>query len=203
VPVQLLRPNTVAIFATDPTGTAGVAAKLTAFLLTQAQIDLPGRFRFDLVRQYTHSSGFDAARSPVEQAVADNLVKRPESLTVSGSLSATPVFAFGGGTGAFGSLIRRDLIQLKALQRLADVGEPLVVVTPSQVFGSMAPVSIQDVHTMDHKVELTITFEEIQIVSPLSVDGALDLDALLAGAGATEGIGGQATGAVPDPGGPL
>ncbi len=203
MPVQLLRPNTVAIFATDPTGAAGVAARLTAFLLTQTQIDIPGRFRYDLVNQVTHTSGHDFARSPVERHTASNSIKRPDQLTVSGVMSANPLFAFGGGTGALGSLIRRDLLQLKALQRLADLGEPLAVVTPAQVFGSMGLVSLQDVHTMDNKVALTLNFEEVQIVSPIAIAADLDLDAILAGAGGAANLGGQATSAVPDPGGLL
>lgn len=197
---QFLRPDTVAIFAKDPTGTAGVVAKIQAFLLTAAKVDIPGRFRPDIIRSYTHTSAYDIARNPVERAVADNFIKRPETLSVSGQLSATPLFPFSGGTGAFGSLVRRDLAQLKALQLLQSVGEPVVVVTPSGIFGSMGLSSIQDTHTMDHKVELSIQLEEVEIASPLSIAGQLDLETIGMGADTSSDLGGQGTSAVADPG---
>lgn len=203
MPLQLLRPNTVAIFATDPTGAAGVAAKLSALLLTQAKIDVPGRFKFDTVSNISRTVGREIARSPMERATASNQVKLPVMLSVTGTLSATPLFAFGGGTGALGSLVRRDLLQLEALERLADRGEPLVVVTPSKVHPSMGLASIQDVHQLDHKVDLTLAFEEMRIVSPLSVTSELDINSLLSGAGGTSNLGGQPTGVAPDPGGLL
>lgn len=199
--IQLLRPNTVAIFATDPTGAAGVAAKLTAFLLTQAVVvDVPGRFRFDLVKNYQTVSRYSIARNPVERAVADNIVKQPRVVTVQGSVSANPLALFGS-LGAFGSLVRRDLLTVKQLRILAERGEPLVVVTPSEVHGSMGLAVLAETHDLRHKVELSLTFEEMEIVSPLAVSGALDLDAALAGAGSTSNNGAQPVDPFADPGG--
>jgi hypothetical protein len=176
--------------------------QIQAFLLTQATvIDLPGRVRLDLLRSVSATSRYTVARNPVERAVADNFIKEPRQWVVNGTLSANPLVAFGGGIGTLGSFIRRDLVQTRALRLLQARGEPLAVVMPSEVAGSVALVSIAEQHTGPHKVELSLQFEEIEIVSPSSIVGELDLEAALAGADATQNMGSQPVSTMPDPGG--
>ncbi len=195
---NLLRPRHVAIFKTDPTGAAGVKAKITAFLLTEAAVGfVPGRIRMDLNKSVTVTRAFDVSRSPVEQFVADNLVRRPESITVTGVLSATPLVPFGGVP--FGSLARFDLMQLAQLRAMQGSGEPLVLVLPARPYGSVALTSLVEDHSRAGRVDLSMTFEEIEIVSPLTVP--VDPDLLAASAFTETNGGSQPTESVPDLGG--
>ena len=195
---NLLRPRHVAIFKTDPTGVAGVKAKIAAFLLTEAAVGFaPGRVRMDLNKSVTVTRAFDVARSPVEQVVADNLVRRPETIVISGTLSATPLVPFGGVP--FGSLARFDLMQLTALRAMQGSGEPLVVVLPARPYGSVALTNLVEDHSRAGRVDLTMTFEEIEIVSPLTIP--VDPDLLAASSFAEVSGGSQPTESVPDVGG--
>ncbi len=187
--MQLLRPRHVAIFKTDPTGAAGVKAKIAAFLLTEAAVGfVPGRVRMDLNKSVVVTRGFDVSRSPVERFVADNLVRRPEVITVTGMLSATPLLPFGGIP--LGSLARFDLMQLTQLRAMQGSGEPLVLVLPARPYGSVA---------LTTRVDLSMTFEEIEIVSPITIP--VDPDLMAAAAYAEVSGGSQPTEAVPDVGG--
>jgi hypothetical protein len=196
--MQLLRPRHVAIFRSDPTGAVGVKAKLAAFLLTEAAIGfVPGRVRMDLNRQVTVTRAYDVARSPVEQLVADNLVRRPETITVAGTLSATPLAQFGGVP--FGALARFDLMTLTQLRAMQGGGEPLLLVLPARPYGSVALTSLVEDHSRGGRVDLAMTFEEIEIVSPITVP--VDPDLLAATAFQEVPGGSQPTEAVPDIGG--
>lgn len=199
--VTLLRPNTVAVFAKASPGNAGLVAEVQAFLLTLAVIaDVPGRFRFDLVQQYSAGTRYDVARNPIERAVADNFIRQPRTISVTGSVSANPLAAFGG-LGVAGSLIRRDLIAVKQLRLLQAIGEPLVLVTPAEVHGSVALVSVEETHVGLNKVDVSLVFEEMVIVNPLSIAGGVDPDTLLAGAPAASNMGAQPVDPFVDPGG--
>lgn len=198
---QLLRPNTVAIFKKVSPTSAGIVAEVQAFLLTLAVVaEVPGRFRFDLVQQYTASSKYDVARNPMERAVADNFIRQPRVIAVQGSISATPLTGFGA-LGVAGSLIRRDLIAVKQLRLMQQLGEPLVLVTPAEVHGSVGLVSLDETHVGLNKVDLSLVFEEMTIVDPLSVAGAIDVDAATMGASQTSNMGAQPVDPFVDPGG--
>jgi len=192
----LLRPNTVSIFAGDPAS----KGKVVAFLLKDVAVPVPGRVRLDLMRQVSASSRATAARSPVERVVADNIRMEPRTVTVTGQLSATPLGVLGVVLGSFGSIVRRDLRELAKLRRIQERREPVVLVTPGEVFSSMS-MSIDESHVGDHRVELTLTFEEIRIVSPLSLIGELDLNAMFGGAASAQQVGGQPTELVTAPAG--
>jgi hypothetical protein len=183
---QLIRPNSVSIFASDP----ATIGKVAAFIFETTPIPVPGRVRLDLTQSINIGRRVRATRSPVERAVADNLVREPVTLSVRGSLSANPLGLLSAQIGLAGSIVRRDLREVKKLQKIQAAGEPVVVVTPSEIFPSMS-MSIDEVHDGSHKVELSLTFEEIRIVSPFTVAVVLDLDTLLAGAGGTSDLGGQ------------
>lgn len=191
----LVRPNTVSIFASDP----ATLGKVAAFVLTNVVAPVPGRVRLDLMHSVSAASRVAVPRSPVERLVADNIRREPRTLTVTGSLSATPLGLLASQFGAAGSFVRRDLRELAKLRELQASREPVVVVTPAEIFQSMA-MQIDEAHTGDHKVELTLSFEEIRIVSPLSLL-QLDLDTILAGAGSSSNIGAQPTEVVAAPSG--
>lgn len=183
----LRRPATASIFALDPVvGAAGVAT----FILTDIAIPLPNRARLDLLKSASTTRPISVARSPVERSVADNIQIGPETVTIQGTLSANPL-GLGAQLGGFGSIIRRDLLELNKLRRFIDLREPMLLVIPARIYPSVAITSMTETHPGSNKVELSITFEEVRIVSPLTVAGALDLDAMLAGAGATSNAGAQ------------
>lgn len=185
---RFARPTTVTILAQDPAS----FGKLLAFVLQR--IPLPGKkhVSLDLAHNGAASKRFTPTRNPVERAVADNVRPEPETLTLSGSISATPL-GLAAPLGAFGSLIRRDLRLVKQLRDLFDRREPLVVVTPWRTYSSMGGTSIDETHVGSNKVDLLLTFDEVRIVDTTLITGLLDLDEALAGAAATEAMGGQAT----------
>lgn len=189
MPVNLgrfARPRTASIFASDP----ATLGKVVTFILTDVAVPVPNRVRLDLLRRTNVSRPTEAARSPVERVVVDNLRRPPERVSLTGSLSATPLGIVATRLGGFGSIIRRDLRELEKLRRIQDRREPVVLVLPYRVYSSMA-MSIDEDHDGTNKVELALTFEEIRIVSPLSVTGALDLDTILGGAQSQSNMGSQ------------
>lgn len=182
----LRRPSTASIFATDPI----TLSTIVAFILTDTAVPVPGRVRLDLLRTATATRSATAARSPVERAVADNILIAPEVVTVQGTLSATPLGLLGSALGGFGSIIRRDLIELNKLRLLFERRDPVVLVLAARSYPSMAITAINETHVGSNKVDLSITLEEIRIISPLTVP-AIDLDVILAGAGGASSAGAQ------------
>jgi hypothetical protein len=175
----LSRPNTATIFADDP----AKRGKLLAFVLTNVSLPSKTRGRFDLLTGGTVSRRWSASRSPLERFTVDDIKAEPLAITISGSVSATPLELFGA-LGTLGSIIRRDLAEASKLAALFALREPLVVVTPWGVFPSMHG-SIDESHGAGNKVDLTISLEEIRIVSQLTIEALVDLDTILAG-GLTE-----------------
>lgn len=195
---QLLRPRHVAIFTTDPTGAAGVIAKIQAFLLTEAvAATVPGRAKLDLTRSVSVTRAYEVSRNPVERLTADNVIKVPETIQVSGMWSATPLASFGGIP--LGSLFRFDLMQLEQLRLMQGTGEPLALVLPARPYGSVLLTSLVEDHSKSGRVELQMTFQEIEIVSRLAIP--LDPDLLASSAYAQAAGGSQPTEDVPDFGG--
>lgn len=193
---SLARPNSVSIFADDPVS----RSKLAAFVLTNAVVPSKSRVRLDLTTAGGVSHTYSLSRNPVESTVVTKIRRAPERLTVSGTLSATPL-GFAGAFGALHSIVRRDLKERDKLVAIADRGQPVIVVTPWGVFASMGIESLTEDHPGAEKVDLTITFGRILIVSEILVEATIDLDALLAGAPADAPLGSQPVELVPDPGG--
>lgn len=195
---NLLRPNSTAIFARDPVS----LGKVVQFLLTNSAIPVPGRVRLDLTKSIGANKRYAVTRNPVQRAVADNILAEPETIVVAGSLSATPLGLINTGLGVAGSVVRRDLIEVRKLRELADKREPVVLVLPiGRTLTSVALTNIQEQHVGTNKVDLVLTFEEITIVSPIAVAGLLALETALMGAGQTENIGSQPSTAVAEPAG--
>lgn len=184
---RFARPRTASIFARDP----ATLGKIVSFILTDVAIPVPGRVRLDLTQSIAISNRVTAARSPIEPIVVDNIRLLPKEITITGSLSATPIGALAATRlGGFGSIIRRDLRELEKLLRIQAVGEPVVLVCSRGVFANMA-LSVDEQHTGANKVDLTLSLSEIQIVTPLSIAGVLDLDTILSGASSTTNAGAQ------------
>ena len=175
----LARPNTATIFADDP----AQRGKLLAFVLTNTSLPSKSRARLDLLAGGTVSRRWTASRSPLERHTVDDIKAEPIALTFTGSISATPLELFGA-LGTLGSIFRRDLKEAEKLAALFALREPLVAVTPWGVFASVHG-SIDESHGNGNKVDLTITLEEIRIVSSVTIEATSDLETILAG-GLTE-----------------
>lgn len=194
---QFARPNTATIFADDPLA----RGKVLAFILENVPVPSRSRVRLDLMKGGQVSRRYTPARSPVEPKVVDHVKREPITVTIQGSLSATPLGLVGAALGSFGSIVRRDLRELAKIQALADDREPVIVVAPWATYTSMAITSVDESHPGSNKVDLSLGFEEIMIIDPLSVVGVLDLDALLAGAFESVSVGAQPAASVPAPAG--
>ena len=194
----LLRPRSAAIFGGDPSA----VGRVLAFLVTDLLGPGDDGVRLDLTKSVSVSSRVEVARNPVERVVATSIRKQPETITVQGSLSATPLGLFASATGAFGSLVRRDLSEVEKLRTLQERGEPLILVTTVWIFTSVALEDLTETHPGSNKVDVTLRFKRIEIVSPLTVAGTAALDALLSAPVGTNDVGLQATETIPDPGGP-
>jgi hypothetical protein len=192
----LARPNSCSIFAADPQS----LAKIAVFVLNNTVVPVPGRVRLDLTHSVSRSSRTTAARSPLERVVADNIRLNTQTVTVQGSISATPLGVVGAQIGAFGSIVRRDLREVAKLHKIQEKREPVYLVTPAFLFGP-ATFSIDEQHDGSNKVDLSLTFEQIRIVSPLAVAAATDLQAFFAGATGGEQIGSQPSELVTSPAG--
>lgn len=193
---QIHRPGTASIFANDPTA----LGRVVTFILTDVAIPVPGRVRLDLLRGVNVNRPSEAARSPLERVVTGNIRRLPESVTITGQLSATPLGLLARSLGGFGQIIRRDLRELDKLRAIQDACEPVILLLPQRVYPSMA-MSIVEAHDGSNKVELTLSFEEVRIVSPLQVTGTVDLDTVLAGAQSEANMGAQPTEVVTAPAG--
>jgi hypothetical protein len=191
------RPGAVTIWASDP----ATKGKLVAFLLTNVDTAIPvkGRIRLDTTQSVSASSTYTPTRNPVQRTVVDNIIREPERLQVTGTLSASPLGLLSTPFGALGSIIRRDLMELTKLRELATKRRPVAVVTVARTYPSMAITAIQETHPGSNKVDLSLSFEEVRIISPLSVSGVLDLQSLLAGSGSESAMGHQGSTAVPEP----
>lgn len=193
---QLTQPNSVSIFADDPVS----RSKLAAFVLTNAVVPSKSRVRLDLTTSGGVSHTYSLTRNPVESSVVTKIRRAPERLTVSGTLSATPL-GLGGAFGALHSIVRRDLKERDKLIAIADACAPVIVVCPWGVYASMGIEDLTEDHPGAEKVDLTITFGRILIVSEILVEATIDLDTLLAGAPTDAPLGSQPVELVPDPGG--
>ncbi len=204
---QFIRPKSVSIFATPIEARtqfgAAVRTRFVQFLITDVDLSDPGRVTFDLSKSRSRSQNFRWTRSPIESVNADNVIIDPRAVNITGTLSATPLGVLSGAVlaGTFGSIVRRDIQLLERLYTLANTGEPLIVVAPEFTESDMGITVISDRHGEGNKIEISLQLQKVKIVSPLLVEGALDLDSLLAGSFTEESVGSQATSTVPEPSG--
>lgn len=167
------------VFAQDP-GTFGA---IQSFILNNASlIDGAQGTSLDLTKAVNVSRKYQVTRNPIERTVSTGSIKLPISLQVQGTLSANPSTTIVDRVfSAAGRYVRQDLTKLAELEKVFDTGEPMAVVTPIGTFTSMAGEILDSGHSASNKVDLTLQFSKIEIVSPRLVDGVLDLDELLAG----------------------
>lgn len=191
----LRRPNAVSIYARD----FETRDRVDRFLIENTVIRDADRVRLHTTQSASVVSPITVTRNPLERAVADNIRIEPRTLTVTGTLSATPLGFLGGQvTSTAGSLRRIDLQEVAKLRTIQLRREPVDVVTPYGVFESMA-MQINENHGRGNKVDLTLVFTEIRIVSPFVVQAELDIDQATIGAQARSIAGSQPTDLVDAP----
>ena len=139
---------------------------------------------------------YDVTRNPVERLTAQNRVRNPDELTLTGRLSAHPINSPLELLG----VARLDRRELAKLRTLIDAADPVFIVTPERSYKNMVCVSHQEHYdeTTGQGVALTMTFVEIQIATPGLVDSVLDTDMLGVGAGTTDDMGAQTPETVAD-----
>lgn len=189
---NFLSPKTVAIFIQPP----GVG--FVPLLLTQVNIPSPGRASLDLADTEDFTRRWTVVRNPVERFTAQNRIQEPDSLNLTGMLSANPLSPLFRNIG-LARLDRRELLKLKTL---ITTGISFIV-TPERAYADMACLSFRETYNdqTGNGVGLAMRFEEIRIVLAGGVASVFDLDAVLLGAGSTDSLGPQTASAIPDPGG--
>lgn len=180
------------IFAQDP--------KTGFFPILLRNIGIPseGRVTLDLAQTEDVEQAWDVTRNPVERVVAQNKIRQPKQLSLTGMLSATPLLS----PFQFLALVRFDK---RELQKLRDILNRALcfVVTPEGMYPNMTCTSLRERYddTTGLGVALTMTFVEMQIIAPGLVESALDLSQLEVGAAGPIDYGPVTSPSVPDPGG--
>ena len=189
---QFLAPSTVSIFLQPP----GVG--FVPLLLSQVSIPSPNKVSLNLAETETFERRYTIPRNPVERLTGQNRVKEPDTLTLTGMLSAHPIFSPLQSAG----LARLDKRELLKLRTLLETSQSFIV-TPERPYKDMSCTYYQE--TFDENtgdgVRLTLRFEELRIALPGFIDQAFDPDALAIGAASVSALGPQTAGGVPDPGG--
>lgn len=188
----LLQPSSVAIFLQPP------GLGFVPLLLAQANIPSPTRVRLDLAETETFEKRFTITRNPVERVTAQNRIAEPERLTITGMLSANPIFA-PLQYAAIARLDRKEMFKLRTLLE----NELSFIVTPERPFANMSCVSYREEYDAEtgNGVRLTLQFEQITIALPGQVAPLFDNNALALGAGASDQLGPQTPTEIPDAGG--
>ncbi len=189
-----LQPNAVTIFSQPP------GSKFVAFLLSRVPIPSPDKVRLDLSESEQFKRTYTLTRNPVERLTTQSRIREPDSLTITGMLSANPLLSPLASAG----LARLDKIML--LQLHVILGNPLTVnfvVTPERKYANMVCVSIDESNdeSTGHGTALQLGFEELLIATPGLVEATLDLDAMQLGAATTSNMGPTTPTEVVDPGG--
>jgi hypothetical protein len=186
--LNLVRPTTVTIFASDPVN----QGKALAFLISRVSGIVPAvtdlanvagktkQVDMHLVKSMQSSMSFSATRNPIEKFYADNLIPEPERLMIQATLSANALGYQGllgaatGLSGVVGSVIRLDLEALSTLRSLAKAREPLIVVTPVRTYVDMALTSIAETHMGPNKVDVQLSFETLEILEMIPKPSVFD-----------------------------
>lgn len=197
---SLMRPASVSVWTKDPQS----IGKFVAFLISRVNIPSPSRFLFDITESENHGRSYRVTRNPVEGIASDNVIRNPDTLTVTGFLSAnllgSPIEVALGGLGSF---MRRDRKELENLRRIADLRNPVVVWTPERTYPSMIIESISEHYdkSTGNGAGVTVQFVEVRVLTPGLVVSLDPADAAI-GAATSAGMGSQAPTSTPDPGGP-
>ncbi len=187
----------VTIFAQPPAG-SGVPA-FVALALSQISIPSPSRVAFNLSEQEVLQRRWSMVRNPLERVVAQNRIQEPKTLTVTGMLSADPVFSPLGLLG----VARLDRIELTKLINIVEQSTCFVV-TPERALPNMGCTQMSEIYDEDtgRGVRLSMTFEQFEIAIPGVTTPDFDIAAANLGALEATDLGSTTPADVTDLGGP-
>lgn len=187
----------VTIFAQPPAG-SGVPA-FVALALSQISIPSPSRVAFNLSEQEVLQRRWSMVRNPLERIVAQNRVQEPKTLTVTGMLSADPVFS----PSALLGVARLDRLELTKLINIIEASTCFVV-TPERAYPNMGCTQMSETYDEDtgRGVRLSMTFEQFEIAIPGVVTPDFDIAASELGALEASDLGSTTPSTVTDLGGP-
>lgn len=160
-------------------------------------VPIPERFVYDAVRTQRHSRRVVAPKHPVEEGlpITDHARREPDVLSLDGIVSDTVISAPGlpGGAllGAAGNLTNRAHRELLILNEHFIKREPVFIATSMRVYETMLILSFEfgRVVGTGNAIEVSLTAEEVRIVTPLEVPTLDDLDGLIFGGEGTADLG--------------
>jgi len=192
---SLLGPSNVTIFAQPPSPAPGIVP----LLLSQVTVPGPGKVTFNLSDKESLDRRWAMTRNPLERVLAQNRIQQPKTLTITGMLSADPVFS----PLALLGIARLDRTELAKLINIVEASTCFVV-TPERAYPDMGCVSMREDYTEDtgRGVMLTMQFEQFQLAIPGTVTPDFDVAVEEIGALEAGTLGNTAPSAVPDLGGP-
>jgi len=189
-------PNSVTIFLQAPVPGADA---FVAFLLAQVPIPTEGTFRLDLAETEDAERAYDLTTNPVEVLTIQNRIRKPDTLVITGMLSANPLLS---PLQSFG-LARLDkiaLAQFKVMLGALPV-RPMFVVTPERSYPNMLLTNLREHYdeTTGNGVALTLSFREVQFAYPGGFADP-DIDLLQLGAASGSSLGPTTPTEIVDPG---
>lgn len=167
------------------------------------------RQSLDVTHGTQHVRTYDVTTSPRQGGVptTSNSHRNLDTLQVAGVISSAPQLSVAAIASSLPSgrarlgipipglgAIRRDLAQLQMMYRLAELQEPVMVVTPDLCMPKACFTSIVRMNGDDESTELQLGFIEAAIISPEFADAVLDLEELLTGNDASSDVGSQGAG---------
>lgn len=190
----ILAPKNVTIFAQPPSPSIG----FTAIALSQIGLPGPGKATLTLSETEKVSRRWTVVRNPVEKITAQNRIKEPKTLQITGMLSADPVFSLLGLAG----VARLDRAELAKLVKILELSTCFVV-TPEATHPNMACEVLDETYDEDtgRGVALSLSFSEFRVAVPGATEPELDLAALDIGAMSTTDLGATSGSSTPDLGG--
>ena len=157
----------------------------------------PRRITFDMIDGQSESIDFDVTEHAVQSFldITSNIHERLNTMTITGTLGATPPLLPVPAPPVPGSNARLDLIRVENLKALARQKQPVMVVTPIVGFASAAIVNCtpQWSPALAESMTVSVSIKEVRIVSPIA--GALiqDFPSQAPGNNAVSGGGQSAT----------
>lgn len=192
-------PNSVTIWGVYPPPVPGapIAGRLLAFVVQNASVvTTPFATRLDTVASVGVTEEYTVSAHPVEQHVAQDVIRQPVKMDIKGTISATPL-----GLGAFipPEILQREVQEPEKLSRIARLRGIVVAVTPSVILPSCVITSLSRRGGGGGKTDISISLQEVVYASPLQVASALDEIATASSHYGETPAGG--TGTAVDPGG--
>lgn len=182
------------IFAQPPDPATG----FVPLLLSQVSVPSPTRVALNLTTKETVQRRWRMTRNPIERITAQNRIQDPKSVTITGMLSADPVFSLLQNVG----VARLDRLELTKLIKIVELSTCFLV-TPERAYPNMGCLVLDENYDDEtgRGVDLMLRFEEFAIARPGLIEGEIDLAALDVGALSAVDMGSTTPQPVPDLGG--